>query len=111
MRTGDPSGRSAIPLAAVCHGSPVRDARGAPIGRVVDVGTATVHAESLVRGEPPGPWPAGDARQRLGYVRVSRYGPGGTDIVIAADRIAYVADDHVRLSVTADDVIFTDEPF
>ncbi|WP_433169189.1 hypothetical protein [Kribbella sp. CA-247076] len=110
MRTGDPFGPSAVSLAAVHYGAPVLDARGAPVGRVVDVGSGNIPAQSFAGGEPPDPWPADEALQGLGFVRVTRYGPAGHDLVISADRIAYVADDHLRLSEIFDDAVRGAEP-
>jgi hypothetical protein len=81
--------RRPVPLAAVCCGSPVLDVQGAFVGCVEYVRT----------GEPDAP-----ARCDLGFVKVRRDGPQGREFFVSPAQIAYVADDHLRLSVTADDV-------
>jgi len=97
MRTGHSFGPHAVPLTAVRCGSPVLDARGALLGKV----------EYVETGQP-------DGRSRtcsgLHFVKVSGYGPGDREFIVAADLVAYVADDHVRLSVAADDPTLSTHP-
>ena len=81
--------RHAVPLAAVRLGMLVIDLRGAFLGRVKYVGT----------GDPSAGSTCGEA-----FVKVQGCPPRDRTLLIAAGRIAYVADDHVRLSVTADEV-------
>jgi hypothetical protein len=80
-------------LAAICCGTPVVDACGAFVGRVEYVRTGQ-HGDD---GDPPG----GEQLRRGGFVKVCCE-PGDRAFLVAAGQIAYVAEDHVRLSVTAD---------
>jgi hypothetical protein len=86
-----------VPLAAICCGLPVFDVQGAFVGCVEYVRT----------GDPTCPTTHETLAERLfhlGFVKVRRDGPRDRELLISADQIAYVADDHVRLSVRADDL-------
>jgi hypothetical protein len=78
--------RSAGLLAAVRYGMPVVDVHGAFLGRIEHVGSS-----------PPGE--TGDPQLGL---KIS-----GTkeSLLVEAAHIAYVTDDHIRLSITADRAI------
>lgn len=88
MTTGPQIG----PLAAVRPGSPVLDVRGALVGRVGYVGIG--QHDAIQSDDSPRPF---------GFVKVLGYGAGDRGFVVEPGQIAYVADDHVRLSVSAFD--------
>jgi len=104
---GDLFGRQAVPLAAVRHGSTVLDVRGAPVGRVEYVGIGHPDEPLLLRD---GTAQVDDPLWRVGFVKVHGYGPGARDFIVTPGQIAYVADDHVRLSVAADDATLSADP-
>lgn len=107
-----------IPLAAIRYGMPVLDVRGAFLGRVEYVGTGDPGAigepQHAVLGNLPAseapriPTDADDAR-RTGFVRLATYGPRD-ELLVASAHIACVADDHIRLSITADEAITDGTP-
>lgn len=74
--------RQAVPLAAVRYRMPVLDVQGAFLGTIEYVDS--------------------DAQSAL---RLHRCGPRECDLFVASAHISYVADDHVRLSITVDEAI------
>jgi hypothetical protein len=103
----------AIPLAAIRYGMPVLDVRGAFLGRIEYVGTTDpgvvgephhgVLGNQPASGAPRTPSDADDTR-RTGFVRLATCGPRD-DLLVASAHIACVADDHIRLSITADEAL------
>ncbi len=88
-------------IAAVRYGMPVLDVRGAFLGTIGYVGTG----ESGAATGYDETHNAADARGRIGLVRLQACGRRDCDLFIAPANIAYVADDHVRLSITANEAI------
>jgi hypothetical protein len=78
-------------------GSPVIDARGALVGRVEYVGLAC-------------PATRGRADERAGFVTIRGTAPSVGSFLIDPEQIAYVTDDHVRLSIVADVLTQCDGP-
>jgi hypothetical protein len=99
--TSSPAGS----LAAVRYGLPVLDVRGAFLGTVEYVGTAEPGAgptsEETRRADDP--------QGRIGLVRLQAGERRGCDLFVASTHIAYIADDHVRLSITASEAITEDQ--
>jgi hypothetical protein len=94
----------AVSLAAVRYGMPVLDVRGAFLGTIEYVGSAEPGA--ALRSEEA--CPGDDPRRRIGLVRLQAGGRRDCDLFVASAHIAYVADDHVRLSITASEAITGD---
>ncbi|MFI6676835.1 hypothetical protein [Kribbella sp. NPDC050470] len=103
MSSGGSSGGGAAPLAAVRHGLLVLDVRGALVGRVEYVG---VEDPDEQRHET---WLSGEALIWSRFVQVRGSRPDGRGFVIEPGQIACIADDHLRLSVGADDLSLSDD--
>ncbi|MFC0623293.1 hypothetical protein [Kribbella deserti] len=111
------------PLAAVWEGMAVVDATGAVLGKVEyvklgDPGAVTTEgqvspdgdglfaafARALTGVEPQVARQTAERLIRTGFCKVDGKGLLDRDLYVAADQIAYVEEDHVRLAVTSDDV-------
>lgn len=99
------AGRRTVSLAAVRYGMPVLDARGAFLGTIEYVGTA----EPGARPRCEDTHHAGGPPQRIGLVRLRAGGPQDCDLFVASAHIAYVDDDHVRLSITVNEALAEDQ--
>jgi hypothetical protein len=95
----------AVSLAAVRYGMPVLDVRGAFLGTIEYVGTAEPGTASRSAETPH----ADDPHWRIGLVRLQACGRRGCDLFVASAHIAYIDDDHVRLSITASEAITEDQ--
>jgi hypothetical protein len=112
--------RQLVPLATVCCGSPVLDVQGAFVGRVEyvrtgepdlsagrETGQGDVPPPAAMAQELTGDRQVDERLRSMGFVKVHRDGLQDRDLLVSAAQIAYVADDHLRLSVTADDVLLS----
>lgn len=112
--------RQLVPLATVCCGSPVLDVQGAFMGWVEyvrtrepnlsagrDTGQGEVPPPGAVAEELTGDRQVDERLRSMGFVKVHRDGPPECELLVSAAQIAYVADDHLRLSVTADAVMLS----
>ncbi|MFI7068408.1 hypothetical protein ACIBL3_45995 [Kribbella sp. NPDC050124] len=80
------------------------DVRGALVGRVESVGIGRPD------GQVSDPWLFDHSLRWPRVVKVRGFRPDGRDLVVEPGQIAYVADDHLRLLVAADDESLSGDP-